>query len=181
MKKLSVKRNKDIMPEMDVGGHDDSREKRRHMDSSTHLKTSLSYALPLLSIPKVEEWCSGSGIAFTGTASRVGTGPPIGVLDIGVSKSAYYFCIALPGVKMDPGEFRCGIQREGKVCVQGITSTGGKIVTKYSRVFEMKLQQQCPPGPFKILFSLPGPVDPRLFAPCFRSDGIFEGVVAKFT
>jgi len=43
----------------------------------------------------------------------------------------------------------------------------------------MKTQQLCYPGPFTISFSLPGPVDPRLFAPNFRDDGIFEGVVIK--
>lgn len=78
------------------------------------------------------------------------------------------------------GEFSCEIQRDGKVCVRGVTSTGGKIVQKYSRVYEMKFQQQSPPGPFKLFFSLPGAVDPRLFSPHFRPDGIFEAVVAKY-
>ncbi|KAG6408486.1 hypothetical protein SASPL_131499 [Salvia splendens] len=77
-------------------------------------------------------------------------------------------------------EFSCDVQRDGKVCVRGVTSTGGKIVQKYSRVYEMKFQQQSPPGPFTLFFNLPGPVDPRLFSPHFRSDGIFEAVVAKY-
>ncbi|KAI3459927.1 hypothetical protein Pfo_016590 [Paulownia fortunei] len=164
----------------------DAGEKGCHCDSlqlSTFPRTcnqAQPFALSLLPIPKVEEWCSNTSIVLTGTACRGGTGPPVGVVDIGVSKSAYYFCIALPGVKKDPGEFSCEIQRDGKVCVQGVTSTGGKIVTKYSRVFEMKFQQQCPPGPFTLFFSLPGPVDPRLFSPSFRSDGIFEAVIAKY-
>lgn len=72
------------------------------------------------------------------------------------------------------------MNRDGQVCIRGVTSTGGKTVTKYSRVFEMKFQQQCAPGPFSLYFSLPGPVDPTLFSPNFRSDGIFEGVVAKY-
>ncbi|XP_051126372.1 increased DNA methylation 3 [Andrographis paniculata] len=166
----------------------DPAEENNHCDSlqlSVYPRTSSddlppSFALPLVPIPKVEEWCLNSNIVLTGTACRVGTGPPVGAVDIGESKSAYYFCISLPGVKKDPGEFSCEIQKDGKVCIHGVTSTGAKTITKYSRVFEMKQQQQCPPGPFTLYFSLPGPVDPRLFSPCFRSDGIFEGVVAKF-
>ncbi|KAL3845911.1 hypothetical protein ACJIZ3_003314 [Penstemon smallii] len=138
------------------------------------------FAMPLVPIPKTNEWCSNTSIVFTGTACSGVTGPPIGTIDIGVSKSAYYFCIALPGVKKDPGEFSCEVQRDGKVCIRGVTTTGGKTVLKYSRAFEMKFQQQSAPGPFMIFFCLPGPVDPRLFSPSFRSDAIFEGVVAKY-
>ncbi|PIN06405.1 hypothetical protein CDL12_21035 [Handroanthus impetiginosus] len=169
----------------DLDKCEDEGDKKYHFDSlqlstfPTSSNQAQSFALPLVPIPKVEEWCSNASIVFTGTV-RGGTGPPVGVVDIGVSKSAYYFCIALPGVKKDPGEFSCEIQRDGKVCVRGVTTTGGKTVTKYSRVFEMKFQQQCPPGPFTLFFSLPGPVDPRLSAPIFRSDGIFEAVVAKY-
>ncbi|XP_075482133.1 increased DNA methylation 3-like isoform X1 [Primulina tabacum] len=139
-----------------------------------------SFMLPLIPIPKVEDWCSNTSIVLTGTACRDGIGPPVGTVDIGVSTSAYYFCIALPGVKKDPGQFSIEIQRDGSVCVKGLTSTGSKTITKYSRVFEMKYQRQCPPGPFTLSFGLPGPVDPRLFSPSFRSDGILEGVVAKY-
>lgn len=78
------------------------------------------------------------------------------------------------------GQFSCEVERDGKVSIKGVTSTGVKTVSKYSRVFEMKFQQQCPPGTFTLCFSLPGPVDPRLFSPYFRSDGILEGVVAKY-
>ncbi|KAH6778271.1 HSP20-like chaperones superfamily protein [Perilla frutescens var. hirtella] len=171
---------------MDPDKCEDAGEEMRHCDSRqlvTYPRTCNStqpFALPLLPVPKMEEWCSNTSIALTGTACRGGTGPPVGAVDIGESKSAYYFCIALPGVKKDPGEFSCEIQRDGKVCVRGVTSTGGKFVQKYSRVYEMKLQQQCQPGPFTLFFNLPGPVDPRLFAPHFRPDGIFEAVVAKY-
>ncbi|XP_073145173.1 increased DNA methylation 3-like [Henckelia pumila] len=139
-----------------------------------------SFMLPLVPIPKVEDWCSNTSIVLTGTACRGVVGPPVGVVDIGVSISAYYFCITLPGVMKDPGKFSIEIQQDGIVCVKGITSTGRRNVTKYSRVFEMKYQQQCPPGPFTLSFNLPGPVDPRLFSPTFRSDGVLEGVVAKY-
>ncbi|KAB2626272.1 hypothetical protein D8674_017932 [Pyrus ussuriensis x Pyrus communis] len=61
----------------------------------------------------------------------------------------------------------------------GNGNSGGNPIRKRSRVFEMKLQQLCPAGPFTLSFSLPEPVDPRLFAPNFGSDGIFEGVIVK--
>ena len=78
------------------------------------------------------------------------------------------------------GLFSCEIEREGRVHVRGVTSTGGRTVSRHSRVYEMKFQQQCPPGPFSISFHLPGPVDPRLFSPHFRSDGILEGIIMKY-
>ncbi|GJW93362.1 probable inorganic phosphate transporter 1-9 [Tanacetum coccineum] len=81
--------------------------------------------------------------------------------------------------KVEHCQFSCEIEQNGIVHVRGETSTGGKIVTRHSRVFEMKFQQQSPPGPFTLSFSLPGPVDPRLFYPNFRSDGIFEAIVMK--
>ncbi|XP_059636740.1 increased DNA methylation 3-like isoform X2 [Cornus florida] len=136
--------------------------------------------MPLLSIPDVYECSSKESIIMAGTARRGGTGPSVGAVDIGVSKFAYYFRVALPGVKKDPGQFSCEIEPGGKVHVRGVTSTGGRTVSKHSRVFEMKFQQQCPPGPFTLSFCLPGPVDPRLFSPNFRSDGILEGVVVKY-
>ncbi|KAG8369303.1 hypothetical protein BUALT_Bualt15G0137300 [Buddleja alternifolia] len=190
VKKIIWKRSK-TQPDVNDEREDPSRchdetEKKRRCDAmqlttfSSTCSPGHPYVLPLIPIPKVEEWCANKSIVFTGTACRGRTGPPIGVVDIGVSKSAYYFCIALPGVNKDPGEFSCEIKRDGKVCVQGVTLTGAKTVTKYSRVFEMKFQQQCPPGPFTLYFSLPGPVDPRLLFPTFRSDGIFEAVVAKY-
>lgn len=77
------------------------------------------------------------------------------------------------------GEFSCEVERDGKVHVRGVTTTGVRTVSRYSRVYKMKFQQQCPPGPFTLSFSLPGPVDPRLFSPNFRADGIFEGVIVK--
>lgn len=190
VKKIIWKRSKspmDVDDEIvDPSKCKDAGEERCHRDSLQLVpyprtcNSTQQFALPLLPVPKLEEWCSNSSITLTGTACRGGTGPPVGVVDIGESKSAYYFCIALPGVKKDPGEFSCEIQRDGKVCVRGVTSTGGKIVQKYSRVYEMKFQQQSPPGPFTLFFSLPGAVDPRLFSPHFRPDGIFEAVVAKY-
>nr|GMD97067.1 increased DNA methylation 3-like [Ipomoea batatas] len=133
--------------------------------------------MPLLPIPNSES-SSKASLILSGTCKGV-TGPPIGAFDIGVSESAYYFRVALPGVKKDPGEFNCEIERDGMVHIRGVTSTGGKTVSKYYRVFTMTLLQQCPPGAFTLSFRLPGPVDPRLFSPSFGCDGIFEGVVVK--
>ncbi|KAL4575405.1 hypothetical protein LXL04_022248 [Taraxacum kok-saghyz] len=137
------------------------------------------FVMPLLSIPKLEEESSKASIILSGTAKKGKLGPPLGSVDIGVSKTAYFFQVALPGVKKDPGQFSCEIEQSGMVHVKGETSTGGKSVTRHSRVFEMKFQQQSPPGQFTLSFSLPGRVDPRLFYPNFRSDGIFEAIVMK--
>ncbi|KAK3002470.1 hypothetical protein RJ639_022110 [Escallonia herrerae] len=135
--------------------------------------------MPLLPIPGMEERNSKASIMLSGTARRGQTGSSVGAVDIGVSKSAYIFQVALPGVKKDPGHFSCEIEHDGMVHVRGVTSTGGKTVLRHSRVYEMKFRQQCPPGPFTLSFSLAGCVDPRLFYPNFRSDGILEAVIVK--
>lgn len=134
--------------------------------------------LPLLSVPSMEACASDPLIVLSGTVKRGVVGPPIGAVDIGVSKVAYFFRVSLPGIRKDFCQFSCEIESNGKVHLQGFTS-GGNPIKKRSRVFQMKLQQLCPPGPFTLSFSLPGPVDPRLFAPNFGSDGIFEGIIIK--
>lgn len=73
---------------------------------------------------------------------------------------------------------KCEIERDGKVCIKGVIAEAG-VVKDSSSVFRMKVQQLCPPGPFTISFNLPGPVDPRLFSPTYRPDGILEVVVMK--
>ncbi|KAI9200327.1 hypothetical protein LWI28_006078 [Acer negundo] len=137
-----------------------------------------SVDMPLLTAPSSEEYMSATSITLTGTANKGIVGPPVGIVDIGVSEPAYFFRVALPGVRRDYCQFSCEIESDGKVHIQGSTS-GGKTIRKRSRVFQMKFQQLCPAGPFTVSFRLPGPVDPRLFSPNFRSDGIFEGVVIK--
>ncbi|KAK7328253.1 hypothetical protein VNO77_22356 [Canavalia gladiata] len=134
--------------------------------------------MPLLSVSDIDTHDKDSSHVLTGTARRGLVGPSVGVVDIGISKVAYLFRVSLPGVKKDYSQFRCDIESDGRVQIRGVL-TGGRTVTKQSRVFQMKIRQLCSPGPFTISFSLPGPVDPRLFAPNFRSDGIFEGVVIK--
>lgn len=40
-------------------------------------------------------------VILTGTAKEGSSGPPIGLVDIGVSEGAYLFRVALPGVRKD--------------------------------------------------------------------------------
>lgn len=75
------------------------------------------------------------------------------------------------------GKVKCEIQRDGRVLIEGVI-TGG-VLKDSSTTYQMKVQELCPPGPFTISFSLPGPVDPRLSSPTFRPDGILEVVVMK--
>lgn len=134
--------------------------------------------MSLSTLPNAEECVLDASISMIGTAKLGKAGPPVGAVDIGISEVAYFFRVALPGVRKDYCEFSCEIETNGNVRIQGSTS-GGKTIKKRSRVFEMKLQQLCPSGPFSVCFSLPGCVDPRLFSPNFRSDGIFEGIVIR--
>lgn len=81
---------------------------------------------------------------------------------------------------MFAGDLSCEIERDGKVHLQGVI-TGGELAKKNPKTeYHMNVAQLSPPGPFTISFKLPGPVDPRLFSPTFRSDGILEGVVMKY-
>lgn len=57
--------------------------------------------MPLLSIPSAEECTSNVSTVLSGTARKAVVGPPVGVVDVGVSKVAYYFRVALPGVRKD--------------------------------------------------------------------------------
>eukprot|EP00262_Sarcandra_glabra_P004581 TRINITY_DN15693_c0_g1_i1.p1 TRINITY_DN15693_c0_g1~~TRINITY_DN15693_c0_g1_i1.p1 ORF type:complete len:418 (-),score=65.59 TRINITY_DN15693_c0_g1_i1:704-1957(-) len=134
----------------------------------------------LTSTPRIEHWNPKTSIMLTGTAKDGRAGPPVGLVDIGISKDAYLFQVALPGVKRDPCQFSCEIECDGKVQLRGVTTTGERTILKHSRVFQMKTQQLCPPGPFTVMFHLPGPVDPRLFTARFGSDSILEAIVMKY-
>ncbi|KAM7259697.1 hypothetical protein ACFE04_015438 [Oxalis oulophora] len=149
----------------------------QHVQESNH-KSSGPFVLPLVTAPKIEGSLSDPSITLTGTAAMGIAGPPVGVLDIGMCETAYFFQVALPGVRRDYSEFSCEIEPDGKVHIRGFI-IGGETIKKRSRVFHMKYQRLCPPGEFTLSFSLPGPVDPRLFSPNFRSDGILEGIVIK--
>ncbi|KAI9116760.1 hypothetical protein K1719_012126 [Acacia pycnantha] len=135
--------------------------------------------MPVLRIPDIEDCDLDASLHLAGIAGRGLSGPPVGVVDIGINKVAYLFRVSLPGVMKDQAsQFSCEIESDGRVHIQGLLS-GGRTIRKNSRVFQMKVQYLCPPGPFTLSFSLPGPVNPRLLAPNFRSDGIFEAVVIK--
>ncbi|XP_021746704.1 increased DNA methylation 3-like [Chenopodium quinoa] len=130
--------------------------------------------------PTLQSKTDTTQVVLTGTARDGTAGPPIGHVDIGISESAYLFRVALPGVRKDNCDLSCEIERDGKVHLQG-NITGGELAKKNPKtVYHLSLSQLSPPGPFSISFKLPGPVDPRLFSPTFRSDGILEGVVMKY-
>ncbi|XP_050206931.1 increased DNA methylation 3 [Mercurialis annua] len=133
--------------------------------------------MPITTV-KMQDYPSKKWIVLTGSARKGRAGPQVGAVDIGISRSAYFFQVALPGVRTDFCEFSCEIEWNGKVVIQG-TVSGGETIKKRSRVFQMKYRRLCPAGPFTVSFNLPGPVDPRFFSPKFRNDGIFEAVVVK--
>ncbi|KAJ7967004.1 Alpha-crystallin domain-containing protein 22.3 [Quillaja saponaria] len=114
---------------------------------------------------------------LTGTAKHRSVGAPIGLVDIGTSEKAYLFRVALPGVQ-DECKVKCEILRDGRVKIEGEIAGVG-FLRDASIACQMRSQQLCPPEPFTISFSLPGPVDPRLFFPAFRLDGVLEVMVLK--
>ncbi|KAE8654100.1 cytochrome P450 78A3-like [Hibiscus syriacus] len=117
-------------------------------------------------------------VVLTGSAKE-SNGPSIGLIDIGVSQSAFLFRVALPSIKNDQSKLKCELQRDGKVLIQGMITQGIRVVQGLSSECEMGVETFCSPGPFTISFNLPGPVDPRLFSPKFRPDGILEVVVLR--
>jgi hypothetical protein len=57
--------------------------------------------MPRIAFPKFKDYFTDKSVILTGTARRELTGPPIGIVDIGISKAAYFFQVALPGVRSD--------------------------------------------------------------------------------
>ncbi|XP_045804407.1 increased DNA methylation 2-like [Trifolium pratense] len=138
----------------------------------------------LPSRPTKKEWsnvvaATKKGFGLTGSAAMGRVGPIMGLVDIGECEDSYLFRISLPGVKRDEKEFSCEVDTNGKVLINGVTTTGEKTVSKYSQVFQMQTQNLCPPGHFSVTFQLPGPVDPHQFSGNFGTDGILEGMVMK--
>ncbi|KAE8704247.1 hypothetical protein F3Y22_tig00110458pilonHSYRG00311 [Hibiscus syriacus] len=119
-------------------------------------------------------------VVLTG-AAKESNGPSIGILDIGASQNAFLFRVALPSIRIDQSKLKCEIQRDGKVLIQGIIPQGTEVLRGLSKKCEMRNEMFCSPGPFTISFTLPGPVDPRLFSPTFRPDGILEVVVLRIS
>lgn len=80
---------------------------------------------------------------------------------------------------MVAGKLKCNIQRNGKVRIQGAISDEAGMLKGSQSTYQVRVQQICQAGPFSVSFNLPGPVDPRLVMPTFRSDGILEVVVMR--
>ncbi|CAA7020279.1 unnamed protein product [Microthlaspi erraticum] len=119
-----------------------------------------------------------SNASSTGTIKQGSMASSLGVIDIGVSENAYIFNVELPGIGKNQNKIKFEIQRDGRVCIQGVIPET-TIPSESGRLYRMQVQQTCPPGPFSIGFSLPGPVDPRLCSPMFQPCGILEVVVVK--
>ena len=117
-------------------------------------------------------------VSLTGTAQKGKLGPPMGVVDIGVSDQAYLCRITLPGLRKNESDVVCDIKRDGTVNICGVL-TLPEMTKNSSTEYQMIVQELNPCGKFSISFCLPGPVDPRLLYPNFRPDGIFEMVVFK--
>ncbi|GMJ10538.1 hypothetical protein like AT1G76440 [Hibiscus trionum] len=117
-------------------------------------------------------------VVLTGSAKE-SYGPSIGGVDIGVSQNAFLFRVALPSIRNDQSNLKCEIQSNGRVVIQGMITQGTGVLEGLSSECEMRVEKFCTPGPFTISFTLPGSVDPRLFSPKFRPDGILEVVVMK--
>ncbi|KAI4366258.1 hypothetical protein MLD38_022153 [Melastoma candidum] len=114
-------------------------------------------------------------VALIGTASGGKTGPPIGLLDVGVADGAYIFRVALPG---EVSDLKFTIEQSGKVHISGAIKEG-KLVKNSSKVLRTITREIPPPGPFTVSFNLPGPVDSRLIEPRSRPGGILEVVILK--
>ncbi|XP_023733082.1 alpha-crystallin domain-containing protein 22.3 [Lactuca sativa] len=117
------------------------------------------------------------GVVVSGGAASGKFGPLIGSVDISESHDTFLFRVALPGVKNDQ-KFKCDIQEDGSITIEGATETGEKKVHVHNMVFEMHTQNLCPPGNFSVSFQLGGPVDP-LTLEKELANGVLEGVVKK--
>ncbi|CAK7340754.1 unnamed protein product [Dovyalis caffra] len=99
-------------------------------------------------------------VALTGTAAMGQMQRTVGLVDIGECDDAYLFRVSLPGVRQNDNEFSCTIEPDGKVLIEGITTTGEETVYRFSQKFQMLSGNLCSPGQFSISFQLPGHVDP---------------------
>lgn len=85
-----------VLPKKIDGGSDPSKR---------ICKTNGPTLMPLLSLQDIEEFDIDASLHLTGTARTGLLAPPVGVVDIGISKAAYLFRVALPGVTKDHGVF----------------------------------------------------------------------------
>ncbi|KAB2630146.1 hypothetical protein D8674_007665 [Pyrus ussuriensis x Pyrus communis] len=120
-----------------------------------------------------------STIILTGAAAALAQGgPTVGSVDIGENEDSYLFRVSIPGA-LKEDKFSCNVDPDGKVLIQGVTTTGGKIVCRDFHVFKMKTQNLCPPGHFSVSIQLPGPVESEQKIVSLENEGILEGIVKK--
>ncbi|KAK3232048.1 hypothetical protein Dsin_003929 [Dipteronia sinensis] len=115
-------------------------------------------------------------VVLDGTANSGCIGPAVGAFDIGESVGSYLFRVALPGVTKDG--LVVGMERNGHVYIKGVMPSSG-ILKNSSSAFQMHVEQICPPGPFKISFTLPGEIDARMVTSTYLPGGILEMTVGK--
>ena len=72
-----------------------------------------------------------------------------------------------------------GFDRNGDVNIEGVMPASCGILENSSSVFQMHVEQICPPGPFCISFSLPGEVDARMVTSTYLPGAILEVTVGK--
>ncbi|KAI3797313.1 hypothetical protein L1987_32569 [Smallanthus sonchifolius] len=120
---------------------------------------------------------STHGVLVTGSAASGIIGPLMGSFDLSESDDSLLFRVALPGVSNDE-KFKCEIQADGRIKIQGVTNTGEKKVHANNMVFEMHTQNLCPPGDFAVTFHLPANVDASTLKHVL-DNGVLEGVVKK--
>ncbi|KAK9071823.1 hypothetical protein SSX86_008252 [Deinandra increscens subsp. villosa] len=120
---------------------------------------------------------SKNGVAVSGSAADGQVGPLMGSFDIFESDDGYLFRVALPGVEKNE-KFKCDIETDGIITIQGITITGEKKVRAHNMVFEMHTQNLCPSGDFSVSFQLPAHVDPSTLEQIL-DNGVLEGVIKK--
>ncbi|XP_076931993.1 alpha-crystallin domain-containing protein 22.3-like [Bidens hawaiensis] len=117
------------------------------------------------------------GVLVSGSAASGIIGPLMGSYDLSESDDGFLFRFALPGAEKNE-KFKCEVQADGTILIQGVTNTGEKQVHSNNMVFEMRSQNLCPPGDFALQFRLPTNVDPSTLKFVLDS-GVLEGVVKK--
>ncbi|KAL5705963.1 hypothetical protein ACHQM5_024184 [Ranunculus cassubicifolius] len=130
----------------------------------------------MLSTSEVESDNSELSVVYSGTLQDARVGPPVGIVDVGASKTAYLFRVSLPGVNIS--NVTCEVARSGKVTVEGITQTGETAVFRGLHLFRMMTKNLPVEGKFKVSFDLPGRVENRSWL-CNVCNGILEAIVSK--
>lgn len=117
-------------------------------------------------------------VTLGGTATEGSSGPPLGLVDLGTSDGAYLLRVALPGVRHNKCKLKLNVQGNGRVDIEGLVADS-EFLKASAKKYQMKVQELAPPGSFGVSFKLPGPIDARLTAPNFMSNGILEVVFRK--